>query len=324
MYAYSIVFQLMLIAANLACRMAAFSRGLSGFFHQYPLRLPSSVRVAIFSSRPQSVPPCSTLRSILSPTLRRYVKPTVRLRYAARPSSPSYFATDPVIREVLATQKPVLLYKAPGRRLYMIGVYGLACSCIAGGLLTWRWRYGLPKDLPFFVGPTYILVGFIMMAIGIYIFSAPVGRCSSIEVIPSAFKGGPLQLRIKTRLVPWFQDKITTSTFNQASLDQKTWLVTRELQEAERARRQNVAQGLEGVFITTRLSIILGRFIEQKWTSFFLYFKFAVLRFGNVWLEVHGTRYRVDCSGYMREDGKGMFHNVSVESELTAVQPLTV
>jgi hypothetical protein len=214
--------------------------------------------------------------------------------------------SDPVLRAVRTTQRPVLLYKAPGRQLYMVGVYAFAFSLCAAGLYTWKWRYELPSDLnlPFFVGPTYVLVGAIFMAIGTYIFSAPVSRCTAIEAIPAI--GHAVRLRITARTVPFAKDKVIFADLGASSIDQKTMPVTTELREATRARNADITEGLEGVFIVRRGWEIAARFIEQKWTSFFLRFKFAVLRFGIVKLKVNGDTWKIDCEGYLLENGQGM------------------
>jgi hypothetical protein len=214
---------------------------------------------------------------------------------------------DPVMRAVLTTKQPLLLYKAPDRRAYMFGVYVFACSLVAGGLLTLKFRYTLPKDLPFFVGPTYVLVGFIMLGIGAYIFSAPVARCSSIELIPSTIGGAGVQLRIKARMLPFIPDKTIIARLGEVTVNEKTHPVTKELIEADRARKQDITEGLRGMFILRRYWEIAARFLDQKWTSFFLRFKFSVLRFGIVPLNVHGDKWKIDCSGYLREDGQGTF-----------------
>lgn len=215
--------------------------------------------------------------------------------------------TDPTIRAVQASRKPVLLYQAPDRRLYMIGVYGLAGGLIGAALWTLRWSNELPKDLPPFVKPTYIVVAMIMFAIGNYIFTAPVRRCTSIELIPNILGGSGVQLRIKARTVPFLKDRVIVANVGEVTIREKTLPVTQELIEAERARRQRVSEGLEGVFITRRAWEITLRLIEQKWMSFFLRFKFAVLRFGIVKMNVQGDTWKIDCEGYMREDGKGMY-----------------
>jgi hypothetical protein len=81
-----------------------------------------------------------------------------------------------------------------------------------------------------------------------------------------------------------------------------------ELMEAERARKQNVFQGLEHESILSRSWEYSARWVHQKWTNFFLSFKFAVLRFGIAKVEVQGEKWKIDCSGWLLEDGKGMLH----------------
>jgi hypothetical protein len=45
--------------------------------------------------------------------------------------------------------------------------------------------------------------------------------------------------------------------------------------------------------------------VHQKWTNFFLRFKFAVLRFGIAKVKVQGEEWKIDCSGWLLENGKG-------------------
>lgn len=285
--------------------MSAFSRGLSGILHQQSLRLPCSIRIALFSARSQFSQSRVGARLPSPSLLRQYIKPTQIARAAVRGSTRSYISADPVIRSVLKTGEPVLLYKAPSRQLYTVGVYGFACSLVGAGLYTLKWRYELPTELPFFVGPTYVLVGGIMLAIGAYIFSAPVARCMSIELIPASWGGANVQLRIRARTVPFYKDKIILAAIGEPTVNEKTFPVARELIEADRARKQDITEGLRGMFIVRRMWEIGARWLDQKWTSFFLRFKFAVLRFGIVKLYIDGDTWKIDCSGYMLENGKG-------------------
>lgn len=200
-----------------------------------------------------------------------------------------------------------MLYQAPDRRLYMVGVYGLACGLILAGLLTMRFGYTLPEDLAFFVAPTYFVVALCMFAIGAYIFTAPVSRCSSLELIPSTYGGAGVQLRIRARTLPFSGDKTIIASIGECTIHEKTFPVAQELREAERARRQSLTDDLEGMFVVRRAWEVAARWLDQRWTSFFLRFKFSVLRFGIVKLNVHGDMWKLDCEGYLREDGQGMF-----------------
>ncbi|KAF2476475.1 uncharacterized protein BDR25DRAFT_321928 [Lindgomyces ingoldianus] len=296
--------------------MSTFSRGFSSLLHQHSLCLPSSIRVAIFSTRSQT--PTSNCRAHFSTQtfFRQYAKPTGYPTVPKRtltPPSGSFLSSDPVLRAVGVSGAPILLYRSPPRQLYMLGVYALACSTVAGGLYLWRWRYDLPKDLPFFVGPTYTVCSLMLLGIGAYIFSAPVSRCISIEIVPSVL-GRPPQMRIKAQQVPFFmRERVILTNIGEPLISEKTLPVVRELQEAERARRQNISEGLEDIFIATRFWILVERFFSQKWTSFFLRFKFTILRFGNVKIDVQGQKWKIDCSGYLLEDGKAIDRLLSVE-----------
>lgn len=292
-----------------ACSMASFSRGFSGFLHHQPFRLPSSIRIALFSARSQFAQPRTCLRIQATPFPRHYVKASLRLRpsyQSSLPSVPSYLVRDATVRKVLSLRQPVLLYKAPDRRVYMVFVYALACSTIAAGLYTLKFRSTLSDDLPFFVGPTYVVVAMILFGIGSYIFTAPVSRCTSVELIPKAVDLG-VQFRIKARTLPMLRDRIIHADLGDVVIREKTQPVTLELREADRARNQSLRDGLEDMFIVQRGWELAARWMEQKWTSFFLRFKFAVLRFGIVPMTVEGSKWKLDCSGYLLDDGQGTF-----------------
>ena len=143
-----------------------------------------------------------------------------------------------------------------------------------------------------------------VLGTGAYAFTAPVMRASSLELLP-ALRGGTLRVRIKARVAPMLEEKVIFANLGEVTMSEKTVPLVRELNEAERARRQNVSEGLEDMFIIRRGWNMTARLLDQKWTSFFLYFKFAVLRFGVTKIGVNGERWKLDCSEYLLEDGQG-------------------
>jgi hypothetical protein len=229
---------------------------------------------------------------------------------------------DPVLRQVVQTRQPVMLYQAPKNRWYYLKVYGTAGLWLGTGAYAIKFQDDIKdlKDLAFFVRPTYVFVGFSFLIIGCYICTAPTNRIRVLEVIPS-IQGGPLQLRISAKAAPWTREKIIYSNLGGATISEKTFPMVEELIEAERARRQNVFEGLEHMSIITRSWEYSARWVQQKWTSFFLKFKFAVLRFGIAKVEVQGEKWKIDCSGWLLEDGKGMLRPRFCECPLTERQP---
>jgi hypothetical protein len=183
---------------------------------------------------------------------------------------------------------------------------------MGGALYSINFNFSLSKreGLAFFVAPTYIVVGILMGGIAMWIFSMPAVRCISIELIPAVGTNARVQLRIKTRSFPWAGDKVYTTNIGETSIREKLNPIKKELDEAARARKQSILEGLEHMSILKRVTVIAGRWIDQTWTSFFLNFKFAVLRFDVVKFNVQGETYKLDCSGYMLEDGLGMLPNV--------------
>jgi hypothetical protein len=203
----------------------------------------------------------------------------------------------------------VLLYQAPKSKWYYLKVYGVAGLWIGTGVIAIKFQDNIKdmKDLAFFVRPTYVVVGLSFIVIGCYICTAPTNRMRALEVLPSVH-GGPIQLRMTVRAAPWTKERTIYSNVGGATISEKTNPMVEELLEADRARRQSVFEGLEHLSLLSRSWEYSARWVHQKWTNFFLSFKFAVLRFGIAKVEVQGEKWKIDCSGWLLEDGKGTLH----------------
>jgi len=285
--------------------MPPVSRGFASFLHQTAFKLPSSLRAALFRTREDFFQP-NTFRksqSLTSSILRRY-QSSYRSDLPKRPGA--FVSNDPVLRHVVQTRQPVVLYRSPTNKWYYLKVYGTAMLWLGAGAFSMKFQDDIKdRDLKFFVRPTYVVVGFGFLAIGCYICTAPTNRMRLLEVVPS-MQGGPLQLRFTVKSAPWNREKIVYSRIGGATISEKTWPMVEELMEAERARKQNVFEGLEHLSVLSRTWEYSARWVHQKWTNFFLSFKFAVLRFGIAKVEVEGDKWKIDCSGWLLEDGKGM------------------
>jgi len=285
--------------------MPAVSRGLDGFLRQQTLRLPSSLRVALFGARQAGSQPASLrhARSFTSSLLRTYQYPA---RRPPPPNAGHFIGQDPVLRQVTQTRLPVTLYTAPRNKWYYWKVYGTAALWIGVGAFSIKFNYDIKENgLPFFVRPTYIAVGLAFIAIGCYISTAPVNRMRMLEVIPG-FQGGPITLRMAVRPAPWAKEQTLFASLGQVSISEKTEPLVRELAEAERARRQRVWVDMDELSLLGRVWEGSSRWVHQKWISFFLRFKFAVLRFGIAEVEVQGQKWKIDCSGWLMEDGRAI------------------
>jgi hypothetical protein len=229
-------------------------------------------------------------------------------------------SNDPVLRQVLQSRRPVLLYEAPKSRWYYVKVYGAAGLWLGTGIYSIKFQDDIKnmEDLAFFIRPTYIVVGIGFIAIGCYICTAPTNRIRALELIPN-MQGGPMQLRMRVRSAPWTSERTIFANLGGPTISEKTWPMVEELMEAERARRQNVfdREGLEHMSAVGRFWEYSARWVHQKWTNFFLSFKFAVLRFGIAKVEVQGEKWKIDCSGWLLEDGKGTLHLATLNSKLT-------
>lgn len=285
--------------------MPPVSRGFAGFLHQNAFRLPSSLRAALFKNREDLFQPNAFKKSqsFTSSILRRY-QSQVRSSITQRPSQ--FVANDPVLRQVVQTRQPVVLYRSPKNKWYYLKVYGAAAAWALTGAYSIKFQEDIKelKDLPFFVRPTYVFVGFGFLIIGCYICTAPTNRIRLLEVLPST-QGGPMQLRLSVKTAPWYKERVIYSNLGGATISEKTFPMVEELMEAERARRQNVFEGLEHMSVLSRSWEYSARWVHQKWINFFLSFKFAVLRFGIAKVEVQGDKWKIDCSGWLLEDGKG-------------------
>src|SRR5690242_10655168 len=138
--------------------MAASSRGFAAFKQHSSFRLPSSLRAALFGPREQFFQPnaCHKSRNFSSSILRRYQYPKSPIN---KPSA--FVSSDPVLRQVVQTRQPVVLYEAPKSKWYYWKVYGLAAIWIGTGAYSIKFQEDV-KDIPdlaFFVRPTYVVVG---------------------------------------------------------------------------------------------------------------------------------------------------------------------
>lgn len=126
--------------------------------------------------------------------------------------------------------------------------------------------------------------------------------------------GGRLQLRVTGRKHPFSKLSVVTADIWDATISEKTNPMVSEMAEAKRAREQNISEGLENLSIIPRLWELAARWLEQKFTTFFLMNKFAMLQFGIANIEIDGIKWKLDCTGYLREDGKGKSQNYPTES----------
>jgi hypothetical protein len=126
----------------------------------------------------------------------------------------------------------------------------------------------------------------------------------ALEILPS-LQGGPMQLRMTVKPVPWLKERVIYSNLGAVTISEKTEPMVQELLEAERFRKQRLWDDLGHMNIAARVWEGSARWVHQKWTNFFLKFKFAVLRFGIAKVKVRGDEWKIDCSGYLLENGKG-------------------
>ncbi|KAK3216852.1 hypothetical protein GRF29_1g1164976 [Pseudopithomyces chartarum] len=139
----------------------------------------------------------------------------------------------------------------------------------------------------------------------VYGWATVTSGIATLEVIPGSM-GGRLQLRIRGRKEPWSKDQVIETDIWNATISEKTQPIMQEIMEAERARRQKITTDLEDFSLLGKAWEIAARWVEQKWTSFFLRFKFAVLQFGIIHVEVDGVKWKIDCTGYLLEQGRAV------------------
>jgi hypothetical protein len=110
---------------------------------------------------------------------------------------------------------------------------------------------------------------------------------------------------LRVRQTPWSKESEVIADTWEPTISDRTNSMVLEMREADRARRQSIREGLGHMFIVARGWEIAARWLEQKWTSFFLKFKFAILQFGIAEIDIDGVKWKVDCEGWLLEDGKG-------------------
>lgn len=113
-------------------------------------------------------------------------------------------------------------------------------------------------------------------------------------------------MRMTVKPVPWLKERVIYSNLGAVTISEKTEPMVQELLEAERFRKQRLWDDLGHMNIAARVWEGSARWVHQKWTNFFLKFKFAVLRFGIAKVKVGGDEWKIDCSGYLLENGKAV------------------
>ncbi|KAL5117648.1 hypothetical protein ACEQ8H_004396 [Pleosporales sp. CAS-2024a] len=292
--------------------MPPVPRGFAGFMRKQAFQLPSSLRAALFRSREQLFLP-NTIRNARNFTSSLLCRYEYKYKNQIAQKTSAFVSNDPVLRQVAQTRRPVTLYQAPKTGWYYLKVYGTAGLWLGTGVYAMKFQDDIQgRDVGFFVRPTYTFVGFAFIIIGCYICTAPTNRMRALEVLPSVH-GRPMQLRMTVRAAPWTKERVILSNLGDLTISEKTSPMVEELMEAERARKQSVFQGLEDWSILARTWEYSARWVHQKWTNFFLSFKFAVLRFGIAKIVVQGEKWKVDCSGWLLEDGKAIDRLIPVE-----------
>ena len=232
---------------------------------------------------------------------------TVRRGARAPPTMQMLTSVDPVIRVVQAERRTVVLFQGPTSRLwYSAGVASFVGALAAGGLWLIRWTYELPTELPYFVFPTYVIIAVAMSGIATYGASALLWRLSSIEAVPASAGRRHAHLRVRGKFLPlpWARDRVFRLELGDGSLSEKLHPVVCELQDAARARRAPLTDGLPEWVIFWPI-ILPARAIDRVWLVFFRWFKFIVLRIGVVYLDAHGQKWKIDARRWLLEDGKG-------------------
>ncbi|KAF2643223.1 hypothetical protein P280DRAFT_467289 [Massarina eburnea CBS 473.64] len=290
--------------------MAAFSRGLGGSLPKNSFRLLSTLRGAVLTPRHQYAPSHTSIRFLSSSLPRRSAAP---IRARSAPSAPSYLASDPVLRRVIASREPVLLYKEPSRTKYLARTYGWALAATGVGLYSFYFaKVYVPVDTPFFVAPLYFFLGAAFVAIGTHIWLRPTLRVTTLELIPAS-RGGKIQVRIRGRKYPLFRETEVITDIWEPVMSEKTNPLREEIAEANRARSQNITEGLGSLGYVSMVIEFMARFLDQKTTSFFNNFKYFVLQFGLAMIEVDGVKWKLDCNGYLLEEGKALDRVISQE-----------
>ncbi|KAF2003898.1 hypothetical protein P154DRAFT_519796 [Amniculicola lignicola CBS 123094] len=295
--------------------MSAFSRGFTSFLQHQSLRLPSSIRIAIFSARTHTAHSRVGSRFFQS-ALRHYAKPASYRPAARSPVNVQSFVTsDPVLRAVQQTQKPVLLFRAPTNYWRYVRAYAAGALWVGTGLYSIKFGNDLGgRGLQPFVIPTYYVVGVGCIIVGCFVFTGPVRRCISLEVIPSSSRL-PVQLRVRGRTLPFFgKEEVVVTNIGDAGLTAKLAPIVREWQEFERARTQDIRAGLEDMSVVNRFWELLARFIQQRWDTFFFRFKASISRTSQSYITIPGHgNWRIDCRGDLLEDGEAIDRLIAVD-----------
>ncbi|OCK86946.1 uncharacterized protein K441DRAFT_691409 [Cenococcum geophilum 1.58] len=294
--------------------MPAFSRGCVGFIRQSYFHLPPSLRIAALPCRAQTSYPADQARYFSSSILRQLASPKTILKPArsaqkvqlaskqaakskpANPPPPRFPSSNPVLRSVEAQKSPTLLYEAPPRGILIMATYSAAFMLTSGAVWTFNNMYlNLPAEQPFWVGPVYGVIAFLLAGLGMYVIASPVGLVRSIQAVPGR-AGTPVKLRIEA--------KIMVVERGEAILSARVAPMALLFRAVNEQKLRNLRVGLENKFVLFRPFIITGRWLSRLMFKWFINTRMAFTRFGVVYLDVGNKRWKVDTSGWLLDEGR--------------------
>ena len=321
--------------------MPAFSRGCVGFIRQSYFHLPPSLRITALTSYPAAQAryfSSSILRQLASPKTilkpgRSAQKAQLASKQAAKsrpanPPPPRFPSSNPVLRSVEAQKSPTLLYEAPPRGILIMATYSASFMLTSGAVWTFNNMYlNLPAEQPFWVRPVYGVIAFLLAGLGMYVIASPVGLVRSIQAIPGR-AGTPVKLRIEAKItpIPFTKPQVMVVERGEAILSARVAPMALLFRAVNEQKMQNLRVGLENKFVLFRPFIITRRWLSRLMFKWFINTRMAFTRFGIVYLDVGNKRWKVDASGWLLDEGRGMlclFPPLSTNSnELAALDKL--
>lgn len=189
-----------------------------------------------------------------------------------------------------------------------MATYSAAFMLMSGAVWTFNNMYlNLPVEQPFWVGPVYGAIAFLLAGLGMYVIASPVGLVRSIQAVPGR-AGTPVKLRIeaKTIPIPFIKPQIMVVERGEAILSARVVPMALLFRAVNAQKMQNLRVGLENRFVLFRPFIITRRWLSRSMFKWFINTRMAFTRFGVVYLDVGNKRWKVDASGWLLDEGRAL------------------
>lgn len=192
--------------------------------------------------------------------------------------------------------------------MLIAATYSAAFMLMTGAAWTFNTMYlNLPAEQPFWVGPVYGAISFLLAGLGLYVIASPVALVRSIRAIPGR-AGGPVMLRIeaKTIPIPFMKPQVIIAERGDVILSARVTPMALLFRAVNEQKMRDLRLELENNFVLFRPFIVAGRWFSRLMFKWFINTRMAFTRFGVIYMDVGDKKWKIDTSGWLLDEGRAL------------------